>query len=222
MKKLVLSTILLLLACFSYAQIKVPSTYKFTKKVFGNPGVEQVTSYFIFYEANKVIWCLASHDGYIFPVADGSFNLSTRKIVLPKNHLMDEQMNLTYSQKNGGIEISYDGDEWLFDYCSNDGVMFLKECDYALTPSGKLVGSSWKYEDSKEKFVLYFLSKTSVLLDGEPRVYMVIDDAIGILSGDNPEDEALVGKWDEQGLYVHRSGFRNKGEYPHLTLKRVN
>lgn len=124
--------------------------------------------------------------------------------------------------KNGYLEISSNGDEvkCLLD---ESGTSQLHKCDYVLKPSNKLVGSSWKFEDynTKEKIVLYFKSKTEVLLDGEPRGYILIGNTVGILSGDNPEKEAVVGKYYERKLNIHRSGY-TKQDYPWFELDRTN
>lgn len=230
MKKIiVLLTAILMIGYACQAQVGKPATYKYIKKVFGEPNYKQITSYFIFNSANSVTWCIESSDGYIFPIAFGSCNLSKHSMVFQRSISsfmgFHQKSSIQFSifQKNGGLVISSkDNPGSLLD---DSGTTQLRKCDYVLTPSNKLVGSGWKFEDrnTKEKLVLYFKSKTEVLLDGEPRGYIMIGNTVGILSGDNPAKEALVGKFYGQKLNLHRSGYRTKSDdYPWFEMSKTN
>ena len=168
-----------------------------------------------------MIWCIESHDGYIFPVAVGSFNQDSHKIVFPQKEntiAKNGQIKLNFSIKNDKIKISSDNED--FYWISDEGVMLLTKCDYSLAPSKKLIGTSWKHEDSEFKQILYFKSETEVLVDGEPKLYVAIGDTFGILVGDIG-DEVGVGQWSKEVLYVHLSGVEKK-DSPYFTYKRVN
>lgn len=227
MKKIFFAIVLLMVEFASHAQITMPATYKYTKRVFGEPSCEQITSYFIFNSANDVIWCLESSDGYIFPIAFGSCNFSSHNMVFNQSissfsAFYDGPIRFSIYEKNGGLEICTNNEyiEFMFD---DNGTALLRKCDYTLSSSKNLVGSSWKFEDynTKEKIVLYFKSKTEVLLDGEPHGYILIGNTVGILSGDNPAKEALVGKYYDRKMNIHRSGY-TKREYPWFELDRIN
>lgn len=227
MKKIILAIALLVTGFASHAQINMPVTYKYTKKIFGEPSCEQIISYFIFNSADDVIWCLESSDGYIFPIAFGSYNASKHNMVFRKSissfgAFTGGDITFSVFEKNGRLEISTNRDD-VACLLDDSGPSRLNKCDYILTPSGKLVGSSWKFEDynTNEKVVLYFKSKTEVLLDGEPRGYILIGNTVGILSGDNPAKEAIVGECYERKLNVHRSGY-TKRDYPRFELDRAN
>ena len=213
-------------ACASHAQITMPATYKYTKKIFGDPSCEQITSYFIFNSANDVIWCLESSDGYIFPIAFGSCNFSSHNMVFNQSissfyAFYGGPIRFSIYEKTGGLEISTNNE--YVDEILDNGIALLRKCDYTLSPSKNLVGSSWKYEDynTNEKLVMYFKSTTEVLLDGEPRGYILIGNTVGILTGDNPAKRAFVGKYYDRKMNIHRSGY-TKREYPWYEFDRMN
>ena len=227
MKKIIIAIMLLLTGFTSQAQISMPATYKYTKKIFGNPSCPEVTSYFIFRSYNDVIWCLESTDGYIFPVAFGAYSSAANKITFTQSYssfggFRDGNIVFNAVISNGSLILTPVRRD-IEAYFDDNGKTVMKKCDYDLEPSNKLVGTSWKFEDydTNDKILLYFKSKTEVLLDGEPRGYILMGNTIGILCGDNPGKEALVGTWNERILHVHRSGI-TKRDYPWFELDRIN
>lgn len=234
MKKVLSIVVFTLMTFVVQAQISFPSTYKYTKKIFGDERCNQIVSYFIFDSPSKIIWCFESYDGYIFPIAMGAYNSAQQTLVFTKQYstwsafYMDDKITFKIqTDRNNNIIMNSD-EEFSF-FFDDNGRSTLIKCDYVLTPSNKLVGSSWKFEETydnngemiTEKLIFYFRSTNEVLLDGEPHIYILIGNTIGILSGDNPEKEALVGKWYDKEMEIHRSGCC-KRNYPWFTIKRTN
>ena len=203
----------------------MPSTYKHTTKIFGDPECSEITSYFIFKSANNVIWCIESYDGYVFPIAFGNYNAAKRKLTFTKAHSTFYGFNsgdiiFDVTNSNGKIFITPNRDDLRGFFDDTDNVR-LNKCEYMLNPSNKLIGSSWKINDDESEGNLYFKSESKVLINGEPRAYILIGNSVGILSDDNPWKEALVGKCNNQRMELHRSGIRNR-EYPCFTLDRID
>lgn len=229
MKKLILSFVMLVLGITCYGQISMPSTYTYTKKVFGYEDVSHITNYFIFRSANEVIWCIESSDSFLYPVAFGKYDAYAGKLIFTKQHsryamfVCNDPIVFKVTMSGGKLGITPLSSD-LKNFFEGDERAILTKCDYNLTPSSKLVGTSWKYEnyETNEKVTLYFKTKTQVLWDGEPRGYILINDTIGILSGDNPEDEAVVGYVNSNEMSVHRRGYSKSEHSYQITLKKVN
>lgn len=223
--KALLLVTMLLFGFASQAQISMPSTYKYTKKVFGDARCSELTSYFIFKSADNVLWCCESSDGYIFPIAIGKYNAANRKLIFSKGHSTFHGFNsgdITFDvmPSNGNLFITQNRDDLEPLFSATEKIR-LNRCEYDLNPSNKLIGSSWKIKDGDFETNLYFKTDNKVLLNGEPRVYILIGNALGFLSGDNPTKEAVVGNWRNQSLEIHRSGLRST-DFPWLTLERID
>lgn len=227
----ILFAAMLLTVIICQAQIKVPATYTFTKKVNGDMECDHITSYLIFKSTNDVILCIKSWDNYIFPVAFGKYNPLRHSILFKRSYSCstwggfypaDTDFTISISEKNGAVFITSSCDNINYRCLNENGPTRLTKCDYNITQSDKLVGSSWRYQDETTgvMLVLYFKSINEVLVNGESRDYIFIGNSLGFLSGDNAENEALVGNCYEQSLQMHPSGYSKK-DYPWFTLKKL-
>ena len=94
----------------------------------------------------------------------------------------------------------------------NDGQQFkLSKEKYSLIPNSKLVGTSWRYTFGDiEKGTIYFKSVNEVLIDGKMRPYVCLGNTVSIKSGDNLEDENLVGTYNSESIELCRDGIAGK------------
>lgn len=211
------------------AQISVPSTYSYTQKIFGEEDIEEIKSYFLFTGGTTVIWCLESHDNFIYPIGFGTYNKAKQTLTFSSTNSLNKKIAIyrgdnptivfKLKTQNGNLQLSTNNnneDLNIFFGDIKNGILLSKE-KYVLKPNNKLVGKGYKYEDDDESFALFFKSATEVIIDGATRGYVSIGNTIGIISGDNPAHECVVGKIQGDELVIHRSGFVVR-EYPPITL----
>ncbi|MCH5319839.1 MAG: hypothetical protein J1E38_09060 [Paramuribaculum sp.] len=208
--------------------ITFPSTFRYTQYYPDDPKCPEVTSYFIFRSANEVIWCLESDDDYLYAIAYGTYNKSSNTICFSQNKVYsslnsfrDGDIIFTLRKIDGSLYINSDNRRVSYFLGKAGNYVPLKKCDN-ITPSSSLARTSWKgsYPYSEEQIMFYFQSASEVIVDGEPHSYILIEDKVGILSGDNPTDEAFTGVVNGDVLLLHRSGFRKNMNKTWFDLQR--
>lgn len=220
MKKIISFFVLLIISIVSIqAQISVPSTYSYTQKIFGEEDIEKIKSYFLFTGGTTVIWCLESHDNFIYPIGFGTYNKAKQTLTFSGTNSLNKKIaiyrgdnpTIVFKLKNlnGNLQLSTNNNNEnlnIFFGDIKDGVLLSKE-KYVLKPNNKLVGKGYKYEDDEgNSIALFFKSNTEVVIDGATRGYVCIGNTLGIISGDNPTSETAVGKIQGNELVIHRSG----------------
>lgn len=231
LKKLSVILIMLFSLGMAKAQIATPSTYSFTKKVFGESEIKQVTSYLLFLGGNKVMWCHESHDNYLYPVGVGTYSPAAQTVVFSAANPMNKKISYYYSgdiklsvkKTADGLKVTTDHERFAT-MVGDTSVTFKKE-QAAIKPSDKLVNTSWSLTGEsagkKNEHNLYFISPTEVILDGEKRAYILVGNAAGMMTGDNPLKEALALRFypGSDKMEGHRTGLRIR-EYPVFILDR--
>lgn len=221
MKRLILLFAVLLASVTAIqAQVLFPSTHSITNKVFGDAEIDEIKSYFLFTNGNNVIWCLESHDNYIYPIGFGLYDKAKSTLTFSNTNNLNKKISIYYSgsvvfkvkKVNGSLNlklISDDGEIWKLLGDTSNWIALTKE-NYTLKPSNKLVGKGYRGEISGEiegeTISIFFKSPTEAIIDGATRGYICIGNSVGIKSGDNPFGECVVGKIVGNELHLQRSG----------------
>lgn len=79
-----------------------------------------------------------------------------------------------------------------------------------------MAGKGFKYDN----LIIYFISFTEAILNGQKRGYICIYGTLGMVTGDNWGDECLVGSVGDTKLIPHRSGILEK-ELPTMTFDLI-
>ena len=212
------------------AQILTPSTYSYTQKVYGEEKLDEITSVFIFTGGSEVIWCLETHDNFVYPIGFGTYNKAKATITFSATHSLNKKLaiydggnSIEKKKKNtkGNIQLSTNNDNGTLNAILGDasnGITLTKE-KFNLKPSKELVGKGYRYDrNDGRRITLYFRSENEVVIDGVTRGYVCVGNTVGIITGDNPLSEANVCKIIGDTLEMHRSGVEKK-EYTTFTLK---
>lgn len=163
-----------------------------------------LSTFFVFTSKTDVVWLFGTPFGNYFPVGFGKYNPSTNNVTFSASHKLHKPIALYYNVKDIVFNIDrkrktavHKAGDKLLDRFYNDGNSFtiVKE-NFKLTPNSKLVGSTWKLKD--DEFEIFFKTWNEVVLrggeDGEiSRAYVCIGNMIAIKSGDNIDDENLIG-----------------------------
>ena len=211
-------------------QILTPSTYSYTQKVYGEEKLDEITSVFIFTGGSEVIWCLETHDNFVYPIGFGTYNKTNATITFSATHSLNKKLaiydggnSIVFKVKNtkGNIQLSTNNDNGTLNAILGDasnGITLTKE-KFNLKPSKELVGKGYRYDrNDGRRITLYFRSENEVVIDGVTRGYVCVGNTVGIITGDNPLSEANVCKIIGDTLEMHRSGVEKK-EYTTFTLK---
>lgn len=226
MKKLsfILSFFVLLLTSCGDSGIQPGDTFSSEKNVDFEGHDCKVKTSLIFQPDNEVILALASTDGMPFPIGFGKYNPDNGEISFRANEernrevmiFKDEDIVLkTSPAADGGLKVMTD-DRFLSQLMGIEVEM--KKEPQSTTLSDKLVGKT--YYDESEYAITEFqfvtptklYSKTTYLDDGDSREryigYMLIDNTIAIKTGDNLDDENIIGIVSGNGNTIsgHRDG----------------
>lgn len=170
------------------------------------------STFFVFTSKTDVVWLFGTPFGNYFPVGFGKYNPSTNNITFSASHKLHKPIALYYSGEDIVFKIDRSkktaihraGKKWL-DRFYNDGKKFtITRENRKLTPNKKLVGSTWKGSCKDDEYEVYFKTWNEAVIRGVEEVYTVayvcIGNMIAIKSGDNIDDENLIGiiqNWNE-------------------------
>lgn len=209
--------------------VSFPSTYKYIRTIRDEANIPEVITYFIFNSPSEVIWCVMSSDSELFAIAYGTYNTANQTLVFNNKRIKSSYSGFYNGKsiifklqgKNGQVYISCNdvsGSYFIGDVPGESHALI--ECVNNIYPSSELVGTAWRATYDDESMDIYFKSASEVILNEEPHTYIMVDNQVGILSGDNPTKEAFVGVLQDGLLYMHRSGFRYNLDYPWITFYR--
>lgn len=177
-------------------------TWSYTKHVSGG----SISTFYVFTSKTDVVWLFGTPFGNYFPVGFGKYNPSTNNVTFSASHKLHKYISLYYSGEDIVFNIDRDkktamlkSREKSLGQLYNEGNRFaITKENFKLTPNSKLVGSTWIYKFEDENYEVYFKTWNEVVLrggeDGESScAYVCIDNMIAIKSGDNIDDENLIG-----------------------------
>lgn len=199
------------------------TTWSYTDRSSG------VKTYFVFTTETDVIWFLGTALGNVFPVGFGKYNPSAGTIRFSASDKLHKGISIYYVEAAIVFNVDQDkktavykvGDEWLNRFYNGGKEFSLSKETHSLLPNRKLVGSRWQFEDEGDKYEIYFKTwNEAVLIGGEDHErlmpYVCIGNVVSIKSGDNLEDENLIGNVSSgnvvelcrEGLDKEKSGSR--------------
>lgn len=164
-----------------------------------------VTTYFVFTSKTEVTWLFGTPFGNFFPVGFGKYNASTGDVTFSSSNKLHNKISLYYGVQAIVFHIDrikrtarckYEDINRFYNSGNEFSIAREKR---KLMPSKKLVGSKWKTEDGE--YEIYFKTVNEALLrytpapegDSRPMAYVCIGNMIAIKSGDNIDDENLIG-----------------------------
>jgi hypothetical protein len=237
MKKTVFLLIFSIICLFVQAQttqsvVLNETTWSYSERMYGMPGVEEVTSYFAFVTPTKVIWLFGTPNNNVFPVGIGTHDAKNGTITFPASYpphkqimLYDDDNTIIFSfhVSNGQATMVCKDKE--SDRFFNDGQPFkLNKEKYSLKPNHKLVGTSWgvpQDDGHGYKGTLYFKSEYEVMINGKTHLYVCLGNSVSIKTGDNLDDENLVGIYNSQSLELYREGIKAREIERCFPIKRI-
>lgn len=193
-------------------------SYKESMQELSPDKIIDIKIYFTFVSDIDVLWYYATPEGTFFPVGFGRCNTTLNTITFShKNHLHknislyseDRDYNFKYEYSDGSLLIQYIGDSInLTPYSifeSSLNVSFTKE-QKSLLPNSNLVRTSWLYSFEQEIGTINFATKYVAYIDGQKVPYVCVGDIVAIKSGDNIDDESIVGMYNSQQMTLCRTG----------------
>lgn len=224
MKRLILLFAVLLASVTAIqAQVLFPSTHSITNKVFGDAEIDEIKSYFLFTNGNNVIWCLESHDNYIYPIGFGLYDKAKSTLTFSNTNNLNKKISIYYGgpvvfkvkKVNGSLNLKLISDDnyicKLLGGDTSNWIALTKE-NYTLKPNNKLVGKGYMAEIEEETTSIFFKSSTEAIIDGATRGYICVGNSLGIIAGDNLNREVVVGMIMENELHLQGSGLTKENK----------
>ena len=206
MKKLVLFA-LMSISITAFSQSLTGATYSYTERVFTEEGSVDVTSYFTFTSETDVVWLFETPRENVFPVGYGKYSKEYNTIFFSHLEKVHEKISIYYAETD--IKFTFDptslvarllinhdhSHDYLNRFYNQGNVFRLTKEKVSLVPNKNLVGTSWGIYDANNDVAgtLYFKTWNEVLINGETHLYVCVGNLLAIKSGDNLNDENLVG-----------------------------
>ena len=180
---------------------KAGETWSYTE--YSSEG--NISTYFVFTSKTDVVWLFGTPFGNVFPVGLGKFNESTGDLTFSASNKLHKKISLYYRGDNvfhinpSKKTATYKGTkEFLSQFYNGGNVFSLSKENRNLIPNRKLIGSTWRFSTEDGEYELFFKTSNEVILRGsedgdESMLYVCIGNMISIKSGDNVDDENLIG-----------------------------
>lgn len=162
-----------------------------------------VKTFFVITPNNDAIWLLSTPQNHMFPVGFGTYDKTTGDMSLylaNQDHEIDldkttiPYFNINMDKRTAKLIID---DHWLMNIYNKGNTFAVIKENHVLKPNITLVGSRWMCRLFNEKVVLDFKSWNEVIIDydGDKNTvgYVLFDNILSIKSGDNFEDENMIG-----------------------------
>lgn len=234
MRTILISIILLFTITISNAQSLSNTVWTYTQRIYGLEETQKITSCFVFTSQTEVIWLFETPHNYVFPVGIGSYDEQRQTITFSHTKPYHKTISIYYQDTTIKFEfIVHPNNEADLRLCNEDEVLKLFYNDggmcnlskekYTLQPNSNLVETCWGYNTDGESGFIYFKSKYEVLLNGKSHLYVSFGNNVFIKSGDNLNNENMVGSVNGNKIYLHRDGLdvHSSENIYQITLEKI-
>lgn len=210
--------------CYSYDQLITE----------GNESVI-VKSFFVFRTPEDVVWLMGTPCGNFFPVGFGKYNSETDMVAFQSSDLLHQEIALyrglndvtfLLNRDNHTAQLMTD-DRYLKLFYNNGNTFSLTDNGY-WTFDESFVGSRWEAQTEYGKIQLYFASWNEVVVTDDYRsttvAYISAGEYVAIKSGDNLDDENLIGTVEGTIMILCRDGIFVPSDYddrPCFAFKKI-
>lgn len=199
------------------------TTWTYTGSCIYKNIPHEVTCNFVFLTETEVMWLVETHTKqYIFPIAIGTYDYHSQTITFSKRrnghqkywYGHDIEVYLNPNKQVMQFHLSADAPSGLTYYLSNNGVPVHVQQTNTPSINNNLAYTSWYSQDSETKTIIEFTSPSEITIkstspsdtDIKHCSYVSIGNKIGFVSGDNIDDEVIVGVWQDNVMVLHREG----------------